>query len=119
MHLLCFRTFIKHTVRRPGEGRRGESWRPGGADQVTEASQAGEGRPDPGQQGAGHHGPSAFASVLFIVIVLEVILLVLDIELALTFALLDLYSEQVVRFIGPTLRCISSSIRSIMIYVRL
>ena len=104
-------------MRRPGEGRRGESWRPGGADQVTEASQAGERRPDPGQKGAGHHWP--LASVIFFVIVLEVILLVLDIELAFTFALLDLYSEQVVRFIGPTLRCISSSIRSIMIYVRL
>ena len=111
------RTFIKHTVRRPGEGGMGESWRPGGADQVTEASQAGERRPDPGQQGAGHHWP--LSSVIFLVIVLEVILLVLDIQLALTFALLDLYSEQVVRFIGPTLRCISSSIRSIMIYVRL
>ena len=119
MRLLCLRTFIEHAVRRPGEGGRGETWRPGGADEVTQASQAGERRPGPGQQGAGHHRPLASSSVLFLVIVLEVILLILDIQLALTFALLDLYSEQVVRFIGPTLRCISSSIRSIMIYVRL
>lgn len=106
-------------MRRPGEGRRAESRGPGGADEVTEASEAGERGPGPGEQGAGHHRPPASSPVLFVLIVLEVILLVLDIQLALTFALLDLYSEQVVRIIGPTVRCITSSIRSIMIYVRL
>ena len=112
-------TFVKHAVRCPGEGRRGQPWRPGGADEVLEASEAGEWRSGSGEKRAGHHRPLASSPVLVLVILLNVILLVLDIEFALTFTLLELHSQQVVRLLGLSLVSIWSSIRSIMIDVRL
>ena len=84
-----------------------------------EASEAGEVRPSVGKKGAGHHRPLASPPVLVLIIFLNIILLVLDIELALTFTLLELYSEQVVGLLGLPLLSIFPSISSIMIYVRL